>query len=265
MHRALFALALLSACSPELEEPPLDTSAVGRSCEDSTCVQPGDNLFESNEGARRILAFLPDDTAGAPILFAWHYLGGSPEELVDWMPVDAAVEDGFIVVVPESRALLGSEWDVTSSPRDNEDIALFDALLDSLIEVQAADRDRVYSTGFSAGGLFTSYLTMHRAPRLAATAPFSGGAPLGTYSSPGSDLPVMVSWGGTADTYGGFDFNDANERFIDQLVEDGNPVLACDHGLGHWLPEDAASRTRSFFLEHSQTGRVADFQGCELQ
>ncbi|MCB9676322.1 MAG: dienelactone hydrolase family protein [Alphaproteobacteria bacterium] len=261
MFRSISILPLLVACAPE---PTDDTPATPPAlvCDDASCVRDGDHRFDDAGSSRRVLAFMPEETAGAPVLFVFHHLGGSPEELLSWMPVDRAVEDGFIVVAPASRGLFGSEWAVTGAPGSNADVKLFDALLDSLIEVQAADPDHVYVTGFSAGGLFTSYLTMHRAERIAATAPFSGGAPEGTYVTPATDLPVMLSWGGSWDSYGGFDFEDATLNLASELVADGHVVQACDHGLGHWLPADAAERTRTFFGTHATTGRVADFAAC---
>ncbi|MEZ4318508.1 MAG: prolyl oligopeptidase family serine peptidase [Myxococcota bacterium] len=263
MFRSILVLPLLAACTPEDSETHTPVLPEASVCEDSTCIQAGDHGFDGPDGSRRVLAWMPEETAGAPVLFVFHHLGGSPDELLSWMPLDRAVEDGFIVVAPESRGLFGTEWAVTGAPSANADVKLFDALLDSLVDVQAADPDRVYATGFSAGGLFTSYLTMHRADRLAATAPWSGGAPQGSYVTPATELPVMLSWGGSSDWYGGFDFEDATLNMASELVADGHVVEACDHGLGHWLPNDATQRTREFFATHASTGEVADFAACD--
>lgn len=232
-------------------------------CEDASCVRAGDHSFLVDGAERRLVSAFPEQTAGAPVLVVFHHLNGSPEELLQWWQLDRAVEDGFVVVVPASRGLPGSEWAVTGSPGGNEDVALFDAIVDTLVDVQAVDAERVYATGFSAGGLMTSYLTLHRADALAATAPFSGGAPITNYVTPTADIPVMVSWGGPSDTYGGFDFDGASRNLVDSLVDDGHLVQSCEHVFGHWLPLDATDRTLSFFREHAATGTVLDFEGCD--
>lgn len=259
MNRALTLLAL-AACTPD---PLPDSAAPYEPCTSAGCVQAGVNAFDDGQVQRELHVWMPEDPRGAPVLFVWHHLGGSPEELLSWLPLDQAVHDGFIVVVPRSTRVLGTEWTVVGTPGANPDVALFDAVLASLIEQAGADADRVYTTGFSAGGLFTSYLTMHRSNRLAATAPFSGGAPAGSYTTPARHNPVMLSWGGTSDRYGGFDFDDATRNLARELRADGSPVLTCNHNLGHWLPDDALDRTLTFFIEHANTGEVASFTGCE--
>jgi poly(3-hydroxybutyrate) depolymerase len=230
-------------------------------CVDDACVHAGSYGYEGPDGARDVVVYAPDEIIGAPVIFVWHHLGGSPDELLRWMPVHDAVADGFVVVAPKSRGLWGSEWDLSTAPDDNVDVALFDDLVDDLV-AQGADPGAIYATGFSAGGLFTTFLTMHRADRLAATAPFSGGAPSSDYVAPATDLPVMVSWGGSSDVFAGFDFDAASRNLVTSLGDDGHVVLECDHGLGHWLPDDAAERVRAFFRGHVETGGVGAVEGC---
>ncbi len=263
--RALCLSVLLVGCNGVDDEAvgPDEDAPASKSCEADDCVHEGNYTFDDGDFSRRLLVYMPEDVEGAPVLFAWHSLNGSPERLLSFMAVERAVDDGFVVVVPESRGLPASEWDVSATGPNNVDMALFDALLDSLLDVQQVDEDRIYATGFSGGGLFTSLLTIHRADRLAATAPFSGGAPGTSYQTPAAPIPVMLSWGGTLDSFGGFSFHSATQTFSDALVGDGHTVLMCDHGLGHWVPNDAASRTRAFFAEHADTGEVMDFDACE--
>ena len=263
MRSLLMLVSVLSlvACEQEVDETDALADVPGCSSED--CVQEGDHTFMVDGLARDVQVWMPEETRGAPVLFVWHHLGGSPEELFTVMPLNTAVDDGFVVVAADSRRLPSSEWDLQTEPSNNPDVALFDAALGSLIEDHGVDAERVYATGFSAGGLFTTFLTMHRADVLAATAPFSGGAPAWSYVTPASDIPVMVTWGGPTDTYGGFDFDDASRNLINELASDGHPVLSCEHSLGHWVPPGATERTLGFFQTHAKSGTVAEFDACE--
>lgn len=245
---------LLLAC----ETPEEPASAAPDVCTDNPCLDAGLQPFSTPDGDRTLHVFLPDDPEGAPVLFVWHHLGGSTAELLEWMPVDRATQAGFIVVAPASRALPATEWDL--DPGSNADLDLFDAVLDVLI-TQYDVPERAYTTGFSAGGLFSTLLTLHRSERLAGSAPFSGGAPAGSYRSPTSDIPVMLSWGGASDVIFGFDFDGATRFAASALRDDGHVVLTCDHGLGHWLPADAADRTIRWF-EGLEAGTTPDFAGC---
>lgn len=256
MARSIGGLVVLAACGAG-DGAPADGSTAPSSdqssepfeaipCDTSDCVQDGVHLFDGAGSSRELYVTLPDDPVGAPVLFVWHHLTGTPEEVLWLMPLDQAADDGYIVVVPRSRGVFLTEWDVSSGPEGNEDIQLFDAVLDDLIARYDAE-PHAFTTGFSAGGLFTTWLTLQRSERLAASAPFSGGTPPESYRTPADDIPVMLSWGGTTDTVPGFDFDAASRYAASALADDGHPVWTCVHDLGHWVPDDATTRTRAFF------------------
>lgn len=259
MRASILVLAfasLLVACAAE-EASPLGSDEAGPAspaeCVDAaTCLFEGGNSF--GEEARFVEVNLPAEPVGAPVVFVWHHLGGTPDELLEWMGVSDLIDAGYVVIAPASRSVRYTEWLVEGDPEANPDVALFDALLAQMTTQYATDPRRVYATGFSAGGLFTSYLTMHRGPALAGTAPFSGGVPSYLYDPPASDLPVMLAWGGENDTYGGFDFAAATEDFADALVDDGHEVVTCPHTLGHWLPPEAQAHVLAFFDDHGGEG-----------
>lgn len=250
----------LGACTATGGEPDVaevddavDDPAEPVECVDeAACLFEGGNTFGADE--RYVEVLLPAEPRGAPVVFVWHYLNGSPGEMLEWMGVSELVDAGYLVVAPASRSLRYTEWLLEGDPASNPDVALFDALLAQLTAQYATDPGRVYATGFSAGGLFTSYLSMHRSTVLAATAPFSGGVPSDAYVAPEADLPVMLSWGGENDTYGGFDFAEASEAFAAALVADGHEVVACPHALGHWLPPEAEAHVLAFFDDHGGAG-----------
>ena len=104
---------------------------------------------------------------------------------------------------------------------------------------------RVYSTGFSFGGIWTSYLFMNRGDTLAAVAPLSGGidASLGlSFTDPVGDSAALIMWGGEGDTFSAMgqslSFHEGSIAFGDELKAAGHPVIGCNHGGGHTLPFD---------------------------
>lgn len=243
------SLLLLAACAGEADAP-LETSdppALDACVAEVDCLVDGVNTVTVDGETRRVNVLLPDDPAGAPLLVAWHYLGGSPQELITWMQLRSLADAGWVVLAPKSRGLNGTEWDLFNTDAgSNEDFALFDHLVDASERTLGTDPAQVAITGFSAGGLFSTLLTMHRADVLAASAVFSGGTPTGSYSTPEADIPVMVTWGGPTDTYAGFDFDDASRKFSASLRRDGNPVLECEHSGGHVLPNNVTSALTTF-------------------
>lgn len=209
--------------------------------------------FVHAHGSHDLTLILPPEPAGAPVLYAWHWLGGSARQIVNAMELEALAErEGVIVVAPDSA---GSpyEWEFVSSPVDNPDLALFVDSLACLSEQYEVDLSRIWTTGMSAGGLWTTYLTMHESRWLAASAPLSGGTFPGSYSTPESTLPVMVTWGGPDDTYGSdVNFEETSLDFSGRLQDDGHFVVECVHSRGHTLPPDATELVWSFLSVHAK-------------
>jgi polyhydroxybutyrate depolymerase len=256
-------LAPLLACGPVVDdEASTDALVEAPACTpDVDCLDAGVQRFVSGGENRRVTVLLPDEPRGAPVVFAWHYLGGSPDELITWMQLERVAEAGYIVVVPKSRGLAGTEWDVYDRSDNNVDLALYDDLRDAVLTYHQADPDRLYVTGFSAGALFTTWLTMHRGADLAASAPFSGGTPAVSYTTPDKTFPVMVTWGGPSDVYAGFSFDTASRAFASGLADDGHEVVTCEHTRGHQLPANATDALLTFLGGDTPEARTPE--GCE--
>ena len=206
------------------------------------------NNFASGGRQREFELRLPPDPVGAPVVFAWHALDATPQDAMIWPGLDQIYEsEGFIIVAPYSCC--ASEWVIGGDPNQNPDLAIFDDVLACLIEQYSVDVDRVYATGFSAGGLYTSYLLQVRSGHLAAAAPFSGGL-LGAYNRPEFDLPVLFTWGGSGDLYGSFSFETATLNLSNALQNDGHFVIHCSGSFGHSQPSDGGAWAWRFFLDH---------------
>ena len=258
---ALTPLLLLVACSstgdeqggPEqpgqadaATEPESNPFGEGGDCPD---LVAGENSITVNGSARTFTIALPAEPTGASVVYAWHWLGGTANQTLQLMGMAGLADKGAIVVAPTSSGLQ-FEWDFLAGPEASVDLALFDELQRCIWETWQMDTNRIYSTGMSAGGLFTSYLSLHRSEQLAATVPFSGGAPNSSYSTPANALPVMIVWGGVGDTFGGFDFNGSSLEFSQSLRNDGHFVVECMHTGAHTPPAEAADMAWTFFEAH---------------
>lgn len=220
---------------------------------DGTCPQFTEGLnedFLSSDSDRQFRLALPDDPEGAAVIFAWHWLDGSGEQMMDWLGFGVLPEsEDVIVVAPESDGY-PSEWRWDQESDGNSDATFFEDILACLVEQWDIDLGRVHTTGMSAGGLWSSWMILHRSEWLASAAPMSGGVLSSYYTAPTDPIPVMLIWGGPTDLYGGFSFDVATTDFSEDLRADGHFVVECDHGGGHLPPDSAATLTWDLFKEH---------------
>ncbi len=265
MHRALtvscVAGSLLAGCfgSPSQDSGapggPDDSDTIERqppaySLEACPEMSEGALDFASGGSVYSVEIALPAQPEGAPVLFAWHWLGGSAEDVLRYLELRSLAEaEGVIVIAPDSDGYL-YEWRFSMPPGDNPDLLLFEDLLACAHAQWSVDLSRVFTTGMSAGGLWSSYLTVHASQWLAASAPLSGGADSWSYSAPQDDIPVLLTWGGEADTYQGYSFHDSSTYFSDELRTDGHFVVECVHSRGHALPPWGFDYVWRFFTAH---------------
>ncbi len=229
--------------------PPAPPSYTGGVCPDFS----GDEVtFESLGVERTVLMLWPDEPLGAPVVFAWHWLGGSAQQAISGLELSKLTDQGYIVVVPTAQEGNLLEWGYFQDADDSFDLALFDDVLSCVDEQYEIDRKRVYSTGFSAGALFTTRLGMKRSQYLAAIAPLSGGTePFQPYITPERALPVLATWGGPNDLYLNLSFEEATFELSEKLAEDGSFVALCGHTGGHTLPSVRLAHVRDFFAVHT--------------
>jgi len=205
--------------------------------------------FATGNGERNFRVLLPADPQGAGVVYAWHWLGGSAREILDYMDLQQWVDEhGFIVIAPDSSGDEAYEWDFLAGPDGGADSLFFEDLLVCTHATWGVDLERVYTVGMSAGGLWTTWLTLYRSEYFSASAPLSGGTTV--YASPAHTLPVLVTWGGRTDTYQGFSFEDASETLSAGLQGDDAFVVECVHDGGHTIPAEATDYVGRFFADH---------------
>ncbi len=241
---------------PGTDPPPFTgapLTAISGSCPDVS----GSGMRDMTSGghSRHVLVKIPASGGqGKPLAFFFHGLGGSAQLYDTWLDFQAfADSEDMVVVAPDSVDTNGNTWILEEGP----DMVLFDDVRSCLAQDLGIDLARVYTTGFSFGGLFTTALSMDRGDSLAASLAMSGGTNSlwFPYRSPADTLPVLVMWGGPGDTFGSgvaeVRFEDMSLDFSSNLIGDGHLVHHCDHGLGHDVPPEWSSIVGNWFGSHT--------------
>lgn len=260
-------LLALPACAPEDgKQATGDDTAAGTTdprpepaaiteISDGECpaIEARASTFSSGGASRSVAIYAPDPVPeGLPVLFYWHPLGGSASQMASYLDLPGwAEEHQIMVIAPNASADNMFEWDFWNNQDD--DLILYDDLRACASQEWGVDLSRVYSSGMSAGALWTSFLSTRRGDTLAALLPFSGGSgDLWQYQTPGSQFPAVLPYGGDTDTWGGsgitVDFQEATLEFAAQLEGDGHPVILCNHEGGHTLPRETMDITTAFLL-----------------
>jgi polyhydroxybutyrate depolymerase len=126
---------------------------------------------------------VPATNAGPkhPLVFAWHGHGGNMQGTSQLMHLQDLWKEA-VVVYPQglksptpgdpTAQRNGFQW--SPGDQNDRDLHFFDALLAKLEQSYAIDDDRVYSTGFSNGAIFSYLLWAERGRTFAAFAIVSG-------------------------------------------------------------------------------------------
>ncbi len=224
----------------------------------------GDNTVMTSHGPRDFILVTPDaPTEGEPlpVLFMWHWLGGSAQKFLEKGDIQtAATEQHFIAVIPQSKGatIVGTSFDTRwpfditqTSGRMQEELEFFDNMLSCVEQQFAVNRSCVSSIGVSAGALFDAQLAQARSNMLASFISLSGGTSanwIKPWNGAARKLPAVVLWGGDGppdmdgnkDILGcfgvGMDFSVASRALEQGLVDDGHFFVECRHNCGHVEP-----------------------------
>lgn len=216
-----------------------------------TCPKlvPGKNTIKSTGNTRTFLLVVPKDLKSdelLPVVFLWHWLGGSADSFLRKGEVQAAVDSQrFLAVIPESKADMIFRWPFNigdSEKRQEEEYKFFDDMLSCVSEQFKVNSNCVSSAGVSAGALFTSQLAQGRAQYLASAISLSGGVGdtssgvVKPWKSPARKVPMMVLWGGPLDWCAVINFHTASLNLEAALEKDGNFFIECVHNCKHGEP-----------------------------
>jgi polyhydroxybutyrate depolymerase len=196
--------------------------------------------------------YVPDDTIpGMPVVFLLHGGGGDYVSLtsngpdVEW--IEVADENCVLLIVPNGyNPNTGSadgdnqSWNDCRGDRSTrisreDDVGFINTLINWAIATYDIDRQRVYATGPSNGGLMSYRLAFELGDRIAAVAPFIANLPaVSSCAVPVDIVPAMIVNG------------DAEEYY---MPWDGGCVASEDCSGGTVL---SAEETRDWWLAHNR-------------
>jgi polyhydroxybutyrate depolymerase len=136
----------------------------------------------------------------SPLVFVLHGAGGASAKLMSRRYGFNAIADRerFIVVYPYG---VDGQWNdgrgkTFRHAKDNssvDDVGFIDAIINELASEFAVDRQRIYVTGMSNGGMMTYRLGIELGSKLAAIAPMIANIPVNIANEkPSSPLPVLI-------------------------------------------------------------------------
>ena len=159
-------------------------------CGNAAAPKGARNLtIQVNGKSRTYVLFVPngyDATKSIPLIFAWHSSGASGAESRRYYKLEPVTGDGAIIVYPDG---LNGAWDLSAN---GVDMKFFDVLLESISKDYCVDQARVFSTGYSFGGMMSHSLACDRGGKLRAFAPMAGAFFDGTKSCP-TPVPAWIA------------------------------------------------------------------------
>ncbi len=121
-----------------------------------------------NIGDRHAVIYVPDKHDKPALVISMHGIGGGSWwslGAMDYKPyADTA---NFIIAYPDGA---NSQWDIGG----NSDVDFISAIIDEMSNSYDIDRDRVYASGFSMGGMMSWYLSCKIPDKIAAIVPGDG-------------------------------------------------------------------------------------------
>ena len=128
---------------------------------------------------REYLIYVPstyDVGVAAPLVLVMHGFGSNKENMLGVGMNDFAETTGYIVAYPDGViGAFGSAWNngmILNT--DIDDMGFLNALMDTIINTYNINERRIYSTGFSMGGVMSHRLGCESGNRMAAIASMSG-------------------------------------------------------------------------------------------
>jgi polyhydroxybutyrate depolymerase len=217
--------------------------------------------------ARQYWRWVPsgyDPNRPIPIIFAWHGSGGDGDEVRrTYFYLEPVVRDGAIILYPDGLPVNGgsSGWDLAA---EGIDVKFFDAMLEAVAQDYCADLARVFSTGYSYGGMFSYALACSRGSKLRAIAP-TAGAIFGGSSGCSTPVPAWIAHGTNDDLVPYSSAQSARDVWlringcgtattptspspcVAYQCPANAPVHWCVHNEGHEWPSFAAQGIWAFF------------------
>lgn len=168
--------------------------------------------FVFDRRIRNWIVHLPkdyDNTKQYPLFVNMHGFTSNGNQQMSYSAFnDLSDEKGCIVVYPDGINKRWNSGETFGIETNVDDAGFIARLIDRMILVYNADPNRIYSTGYSAGGFMSYKMACERTNRVAAIAPVVGSVNNSTYAvcSPLRPIPI-IAFNGTEDAltaYNGF-------------------------------------------------------------
>jgi hypothetical protein len=201
-------------------------------------------------GGIRVVAGTKPASATAPMVFYWHGTGGSSGEFTLQA---GAVQQG---VVAEGGVLISFQGTTGGDLLSGTlifgagDFNLADQLVACAVRDANVDPRRIFATGCSAGGLFSTAMAVLRSNYMAAAAPNSGGLILPGQFQNGYTPALMTIHGAPGLDVVVIDFSVSSTTADTQFGDRGGFVINCNHGGGHCGGGSLAGNIWQFFKAH---------------
>jgi poly(3-hydroxybutyrate) depolymerase len=200
------------------------------------------------------------------LIFAWHWRGGQANDVVSggiiggpYYGLEQRSQGSAIFVSPEG---IDMGWANTNG----RDIAFLRAMLDLFNSRLCIDQERIFSTGFSYGGMMSDAIGCEMADVFRAIAPNSGALYSGCREPNDDPIAVLLMHGNNDTVVPLADGQAARDKFLERnqcgsttqpddpspCVEyegctDGYPVVYCEFSGGHTPWSSAPDTVWKFF------------------
>ncbi|KRO85833.1 MAG: hypothetical protein ABR90_02360 [Cryomorphaceae bacterium BACL29 MAG-121220-bin8] len=198
----LFVIALLINCSDE-------TDVLG------TEILPGSTSTQkiNHDGLeRQYLIYIPNsynEQSKLPLMINFHGFGGEVNDHLAYTDMRSLADsENFILIYPQGSELGGySHWNATLNGGDNkstvDDLGFVEALIN--LHSDIVNLKRVYTVGYSNGGMMSYALACYKSNLIAAIGSVSGSM-LQTDCTPSHSIP-LIKLHGTSDSVISYDGN----------------------------------------------------------
>jgi poly(3-hydroxybutyrate) depolymerase len=137
--------------------------------------------------SRQFILHAPSGLSKPPVVFVLHGSGMTGQQMVDNTRMNAVSDrEKFLAVYPDA---INKSWNTSAST----DFGFLLAIVDTLDARYHIDRNRVYASGFSQGGVMSYHIACRYADKFAAVAPVSGR--LQETCAPKRAIPMLAIFG----------------------------------------------------------------------
>lgn len=139
---------------------------------------------------RNYLEYIPANLGtNRPLLISCHGMNQDAAYQKSMLKIESVADTAkFVTVFPNG---INKAWDISG----DQDINFVKALIDRMVSDYGIDRNRVYLSGFSMGGMFTYHAMTKIADKIAAFAPISGYPIYGMQFTSSRPVPIIHTHG----------------------------------------------------------------------